>query len=136
MAAVVIDASLASAWCFPDEQTDYTKAVLTSILTSAVDAVAPALWAYEVRNSLLMGIRRRRITASHADQFLKSLSDLRVQLVEPSYDDIFVQAQQSGLTIYDAAYLNVALRERVPLATLDKELQKAIVSAGGQLHTL
>ncbi len=58
MAAVVIDASIASAWCFPDEQTDYTKTVLQAVSSSSVDTVAPRLWAYEVRNSVLMGLRR------------------------------------------------------------------------------
>jgi predicted nucleic acid-binding protein len=58
MAAVVLDASIASAWCFPDEQTDYTIAVLQAVSSSTIDAVAPHLWAYEIRNSTLMGLRR------------------------------------------------------------------------------
>jgi predicted nucleic acid-binding protein len=60
MASVVIDASMASAWCFPDEQTDYTKAIFQAVSSSAVDTVAPRLWAYEVRNSVLMALRRGR----------------------------------------------------------------------------
>jgi hypothetical protein len=55
MAAMVIDASVASAWCFPDEQTDYTIAIFQAVASSAVEMVAPGLWAYEVRNSILMG---------------------------------------------------------------------------------
>ena len=54
MAALVIDSSLASAWCFPDERTDYTNAILQAI-SAPLEAVAPRLWAYEVRNSVLMG---------------------------------------------------------------------------------
>ncbi len=55
MASTIIDASLASAWCFPDEQTDFTKAVFHAVFSSALDAPAPRLWAYEIRNSVLMG---------------------------------------------------------------------------------
>ena len=62
MAAVVMDASIAAAWCFPDEQTDCTKAVFQAVSSSVVDTVAPLLWAYEIRNSVLMGLRRGRVS--------------------------------------------------------------------------
>ncbi|HXB72417.1 MAG TPA: type II toxin-antitoxin system VapC family toxin [Candidatus Acidoferrales bacterium] len=68
MAAVVIDASMAASWCFPDEQTDYTKAVFYAVSSSAVDSVAPQLWAYEIRNSVLMGLRRGRISKPDSEQ--------------------------------------------------------------------
>src|SRR5712671_3316400 len=101
MAAVVIDASIASAWCFPDEQTDYTRAVLLAVSSSAVDAVAPRLWAYEIRNSVLMGLRRGRISEADSEQFLASLNDLNVRLREPaSYDAVFALAREHGLTFY------------------------------------
>ena len=119
MAAVVIDASIASAWCFPDEQTDYTRAVFQAVSSSAVDTVAPRLWAYEIRNSVLMGIRRGRISKPDSEQFLVSLNELNVRLSEPaSYDDVFSLAQTHGLTVYDAAYLDLATQERLPLASL------------------
>jgi predicted nucleic acid-binding protein len=88
MAAVVIDASIASAWCFPDEQTDYTRAVFQAVSSSAVDSVAPRLWAYEIRNSVLIGIRRGRITKPDSEQFLVSLNELNVRLpnMEPFED--------------------------------------------------
>jgi predicted nucleic acid-binding protein len=72
MADLVIDASLASAWCFPDERTTYANAVLQAV-SSSLEAFAPRLWAYEVRNSVLMGLRRRRISRADADGFLASL---------------------------------------------------------------
>ena len=84
MASVVIDASMASAWCFPDEQTDYTTAVLPAISSSAVDTVAPRLWAYEIRNSVLMGLRRGRIGRTDSEQFLVALNELNVHLREPA----------------------------------------------------
>src|SRR6267143_1318782 len=69
------------------------------------------LWAYEVRNSVLMGVRRGRISVAHAEGFLDSLRDLPVRLAEPpSYEDIFALANEYGLTFYDAAYLELVLR--------------------------
>jgi len=79
MAAVVIDASIASAWCFPDEQTDYAMAVFRAVSSSSVDMVAPPLWAYEIRNSVLIGIRRGRISKTDAEQFLVAVNDLKLE---------------------------------------------------------
>ena len=131
MASVVIDASVASAWCFPDEQTDYTKSVFQAVSSSAVDAVAPQLWAYEIRNSILMGLRRGRIGKPDSEQFLISLNELNVRLSEPaSYDDVFSLAQDHGLTVYDAAYLDLAIQEHLPLASLDGQLVRATQKVG------
>jgi predicted nucleic acid-binding protein len=134
MAAFVIDASIASAWCFPDEQTDYTKAVFRAVTSSTGDAVAPRLWAYEIRNSILMGLRRGRISKPDSEQFLASLNELNVRLSEPaSYDNVFSLAQERGLTVYDAAYLSIAMQEGLPLASLDRQLVRAAETAGVQL---
>jgi predicted nucleic acid-binding protein len=130
MATLVIDSSLAAAWCFPDERTDYTNAVLQTISTP-LEAVAPRLWAYEVRNSVLMGLRRKRITRAHAQEFLESIKVLPIRLADPvSYDGVFSLADGHGLTVYDAAYLDLALREGLPLASLDNALCKAASNSG------
>ena len=134
MAAVVIDASLASAWCFPDEQTAYTRAVFQAVSSSAVDTVAPGLWAYEIRNSILMALRRGRISEPDSAQLLASLNELNVRLSEPaSYDDVFSLAQEHGLTVYDAAYLDLAIQERLTLASLDGQLVRTAQKVGIQL---
>jgi predicted nucleic acid-binding protein len=134
MESVVIDASIASAWCFPDERTDYTQAVLGAITASVLDAVAPTLWAYEVRNSVLMGLRRGRLAKPDGEAFLQSLNELNISLSEPiSFDSIFALAEKYGLTFYDAAYLNAALSERLPLASQDKQLLRAAAAAGVRL---
>jgi predicted nucleic acid-binding protein len=133
MAALVIDASIASTWCFPDERTAYTHGVFQAVAFS-LGTVAPRLWAYEIRNSVLMGFRRGRISKPDAEQFLASLSELDVQLSEPySYDRVFTLADQHGLTVYDAAYLDLAAREGVPLASLDGQLIRAAQKVGVQL---
>ena len=131
MADLVVDASLASAWCFPDERKDYANAVLHVVSSSSSIAIAPRLWAYEVRNSVLMGLRRGRISKADAEAFLYSLADLNIRLTDPaSYDAVFRLADQSGLTVYDAAYLDLAIRQGAQLASLDDALQKAAMKAG------
>jgi predicted nucleic acid-binding protein len=130
MAALVIDSSLAAAWCFPDERTDYTNAVLRAVSTP-LEAAAPRLWAYEVRNSVLMGLRRRRITKTDAQDFLDSIKALPIRLTDPlSYDRVFELAESHGLTVYDAAYLDLAMREGLPLASLDAALLRAAGRSG------
>jgi predicted nucleic acid-binding protein len=129
MPALVIDSSLAAGWCFPDERTDYTNAVLQAI-SAPLEAVAPRLWAYEVRNSILMGLRRKRITHADALEFLESIKALPIRLADPvSYDGVFSLAGRHGLTVYDAAYLDLAIREDLPLASLDNALCKAALSS-------
>jgi predicted nucleic acid-binding protein len=129
---IVVDASLAAAWCFPDEHTEWTNQSLLAVRKTG--AIAPHLWAYELRNSILTGLRRKRITKPHAEAFLHSVSILPVRLVNPvSYDDVFDLAEQYGLTIYDASYLDLALRERLPLASLDDALVHAAQASGAAL---
>ncbi|MEJ7609001.1 MAG: type II toxin-antitoxin system VapC family toxin [Bryobacteraceae bacterium] len=120
MAVLVIDSSITAAWCFPDERTSYTQAVLYAI-GKPIEAVAPRLWAYEIRNSVLMGLRRKRIDQTHAEEFLDTIRSLPVRLSDPvSYEAVFALADRHRLTVYDAAYLDLALREGLPLASLDK----------------
>jgi predicted nucleic acid-binding protein len=130
MAKVVIDASLAAAWCFPDEYTDYTNEVLR-IVGTTVDPIAPTLWGYEINNTILMSFKRGRITKNDAERLLVFLGELDVQLVAPpSYGAVFHLAEAHGLTVYDAAYLDLALREGTAIATLDKALRSAARKAG------
>ena len=71
----------------------------------------PGLWAYESRNSVLIGVRRRRISEAHADDFLAMLASFLIVLRTPSHDAVFGVAKQYQLTVYDAAYLDLAIRE-------------------------
>jgi len=90
MARLVIDASVAASWCFPDEETEYTNGVLQAPGES-VEPIAPALWAYEIRNTVLMGMKRQRITRDTGRKLLIFLNDLHVQLLHPaSYDVVLV----------------------------------------------
>lgn len=133
MADFVLDASVATAWCFKDEATRYTDAILRA-LSGMAEAVAPRLWAYEIRNSILMGARRGRTTRADAADFIASIADFRIRLLDPpSYDAAFVLADQYALTVYDATYLDLAMLENLPLASLDKRLLQAAEVAGVRL---
>ncbi len=96
-----------------------------------MEAFAPRLWAYEVRNSVLMGLRRGRITKGDADDFLASLENLDIRLTAPvSYESVFALAERTGLTVYDASYLDLAIREGSQLASLDDAMCRVAVREG------
>ena len=92
--------------------------------------------AYEVHNSVLMGVRRRRISYADALAFLGSIEKLPIRLADPiSHGQVFRLAEQRGLTVYDAAYLELAIREGLPLASLDEALCRAATDSGVRLFT-
>ncbi len=125
--AFVIDASMTMSWCFADEMTPYSQSVLDTLRRSYAEV--PALWLIEVKNVLLMNERRSRVTVQGSKEFLESLMvlDIRIESDDPSFDDrvLLPLARRHGLTAYDAAYLELARRRTLPLATFDKELIKA-----------
>ena len=136
MAVFVIDASATLPWCFADEATAATNAVLTRLRTGD-EAIVPAHWPVEVANALLIAVRRRRISPADARQFLLDLEFLPIRVDTTTKNlvraRVFPLAEQYGLTVYDAAYLELALRESTPLMTLDNDLRKAARASGVQL---
>ncbi len=123
----VLDCSITMTWCFEDESNEYTDAILENLKTST--AIVPTIWPLEVANVLLLSKKNKRITEVQAASFIDALSALPI-IVDPSTSakamhSIFVLANQQDLTIYDAAYLELAVREKIPLLTLDKGLMKA-----------
>jgi predicted nucleic acid-binding protein len=131
----VLDASVTAAWCFADETTAYTEAVLEML--AAGDALAPAIWPFEVANVLAMAERRKRITLAKTTNFLQLLAGFSVSLDAASaaqtFDKVLSLAREQGLSTYDAAYLELAIREGLPLATLDTDLKKAARAVGVRL---
>ncbi|MBM3527773.1 MAG: type II toxin-antitoxin system VapC family toxin [Alphaproteobacteria bacterium] len=124
MTACVIDASVAACWCFHDE--DDARADVAYELLRDGRAIVPLHWWFELRNVLLIGERRRRVSQREIEQYLDRLSKLAIDIVElPASEAVFLNARKHGLTFYDAAYLELAMRERVPLATLDDDLVSA-----------
>lgn len=132
MSDLVLDASLALQWFLEDEaDRKYSLAVLASLAEK--HALVPVLWFYEVGNGLLMAYRRKRIALDQIDGFLMRLKALPIQVAQQTPAEILelpALAQVRGLTNYDAAYLAVAKRFGVPLATTDKDLRSAAASVG------
>ena len=128
----VLDASLALQWFLRDESgRQYGLSVLASL--SSKRAVVPILWFYEVGNGLLMAYRRKRITFDQIDGFLTRLKVLPIDAAQQVPTEILelpAIAQKHSLTSYDAGYLALAMRFRLPLATTDAELRRAAAAAG------
>ena len=128
--SLVIDSSITLAWCFQDEKTDESTAVLHQV--GDAGAVVPALWRLEVLNGLQVAVRRRRIDTAYRDA---SLTDLRALAItidrgtnRQAWSATLRLSDRFGLTPYDAAYLELALRRGLPLATLDGDLMRAAQS--------
>jgi predicted nucleic acid-binding protein len=123
----VLDSSVTLAWCFDDERTDATDAVLERVVESG--AQAPSLWPLEILNALWMAERRGRIDADRRVRPAGFLRDLPVNLDADTASQAWVAtsrlAARYRLTLHDAAYLELAQRLRLPLATLDAELRTA-----------
>lgn len=122
----VIDCSVAMAWCFEDEATDFTDDLLERL--GSEGAAVPSLWFLEVANVLTISERRGRTNQAKITKFLQLLSDLPITIdlktEEKALTDILSLARTNGLTAYDAAYLELALREGLSLATLDRDLMQ------------
>ena len=132
MSDFVLDASLALQWFLEDEaDRKYSLAVLASL--SEKRALVPLLWFYEVGNGLLMACRRKRISLDQVDGFLTRLKALPIEAAQQAPPEILelpALAQANGLTNYDAAYLALVLRFKLPLATSDSDLLRAGASRG------
>jgi len=127
--AFVLDASITACWAFQDE--DRPDASLAFIQMGVEEAVVPGLWWFEVRNILVVNERRGRIAESDTAAFLLNLSRLRIRVDRvPDEGAVLRLARTRRLSVYDAAYLELAQREGLPLATLDADLQKAAAAEG------
>jgi predicted nucleic acid-binding protein len=126
---LVLDASMAIAWMFDDERTDATAGALRRVV--AEGAIVPSLWRLEVANVLRNAIRRGRCDELYADRSLDRLGRYPITVDDETNDHAWgatrVLARERGLTVYDAAYLELAIRSCLPLATCDR----ALIAAAG-----
>ncbi len=125
---LVVDASIALSWALPDESSVYAEAVLAVAERDGVRV--PELWAREVANGLAMAYRRKRLTSNDERAFLAALSRLNIRVEQApaaatAIHDGAAAALRYGLTAYDAAYVDLAAREGLILATLDAAMRKA-----------
>jgi predicted nucleic acid-binding protein len=125
--SLVVDSSMTLAWYFEDEKTDENTAVLHRVVEEG--AVVPAHWRLEVLNGLQTAVRRGRIDRAYRDASLVDLRSLAIVIDRgtnrAAWAATLELADRFGLTSYDAAYLEIALRRRLPLATLDGDLVRA-----------
>ena len=129
---LVIDASLTMAWDFEDESSQQADAVFDQVLISG--AIVPALWRLEVANALQVAVRRRRIATAYRDRVLRRLSRMLIT-IDPegqahAWTSVLHLSDTQKLTVYDAAYLELAHRRELPLATLDRDLVRAAGALG------
>ena len=133
---LILDCSLVMAWYFADESSDYADQVARDL--PATTAFVPLNWPLEVANVLLIGERRRRSTQAQATRFLASLASLPIATDDETnlhaWQATSSLAREHGLTAYDAAYLELALRRGLPLATLDDQLRTAAQAVGVPLY--
>jgi predicted nucleic acid-binding protein len=128
----VLDCSVSISWIFPDEHSDYAEAVLR--LLEDRQAIVPSIWFLEMANVLLVGERRGRITQAQTTQALLLLDTLDIVVDDNTENKAFsatlALGRKQGLAAYDAAYLELAIRLQMPLATLDERLAAAANRCG------
>jgi predicted nucleic acid-binding protein len=132
VAAFVLDCSVTLAWFLPGERTSHTEALLDRVTEGG--GLVPSLWRLEVANVMLAAERRNRITQAHRQTALAALRHLPIHIDPETSDHAWTGtlnlAAANGLTLYDAAYLELSLRTNLPLATLDHALSKAAQTVG------
>ncbi|MDE0407628.1 MAG: type II toxin-antitoxin system VapC family toxin [Alphaproteobacteria bacterium] len=128
----VLDCSVAMAWVFPDESSEATDRLRDSLVNDR--AFVPSLWPVEVGSVLLAATRRRRIGAGEWPVICASLDALPIEIEQVPTSCVWgpalALADRHDLSVYDATYLELALRMRLPLATLDRALAAAARAAG------
>lgn len=130
----VLDCSVVLAWYFADESDPYADAVVAALTKST--PVVPTLFHLEIANILVVGERRKRSTEAQATAFLARLAALPIavdgQTMGRAWLETITLARARGLSTYDAAFLELAMREAIPLATLDDKLKAAAKAVGVQ----
>jgi predicted nucleic acid-binding protein len=124
----VVDASVALCWYFEDQATAYTEAVF-ECLAKGDQACVPVVWPLEMVNALVIAWRQKSITSVQLHHFITDLKDLPIEIFshgsDRAYSSIFALSCRYQLSSYDAAYLDLALSEALPIASADKNLRAA-----------
>ena len=133
MAVFVLDASVSLAWCFEDETTDEIKQLFER-LSSGDSAAVPAHWPIEVSNGLLVAQRRKRISPNSRSQYWDQFFDLPIYVDLPltlnDVNRVLAISEKHGLTTYDGAYVDLALRRSAGLVSLDASMTCAAKAEG------
>lgn len=134
MSDFVLDASVALAWILDNPIAPYAISVRRA-LASGKRGLVPALWHLEIANGLATAMRRRHLIGTDLDDALTTIQATVAQAIDTEMNfipvgEVLANARSFQLTAYDAVYLDLARRERLPLATLDKSLRSAAARAG------
>jgi predicted nucleic acid-binding protein len=128
----VLDCSVTMAWCFDDEATSYTDSVRDCL--TDMRAVVPSIWSLEAANATIMGERRKRLDEARSRRFFVLLEALPIILDEETgsraFGETVTLARNYQLSVYDASYLELAMRRGLPLACLDGKMRTAAGAAG------
>ena len=126
----VIDNSIVMAWCFDDESNEFTDSIQARLLNHT--AFVPAIWPLEVANMLLVAERKKRLKKNDSNRFIALISALPIIVESTSPFQIFYNtlplARKYQLSSYDASYLELAIHKKLPIATLDKAIIRAVGS--------
>jgi predicted nucleic acid-binding protein len=135
MAEFILDASVAISWCFPGdptEDTPYSRSILQKLITQ--DAIVPEIWAFEIANNIFVSHnKRKRINAQQVSEYLGLLKSLPIRVETQqlwSNVELESQARRWNIAAYDAAYLALAKRKNLPLATSDELLKLKALDEG------
>ena len=125
--SLVLDGSVALAWCFADETTTAVDEIM--LRAAREGAVVPSIWRLEVANGLRSGIRRGRLTTAQRNDLLASFREIMIETDTETdrlaWTTTLNLADRHGLTPYDASYLDLSRRRGLPLASLDRALRAA-----------
>lgn len=128
--AFVLDCSVALTWVLPDEGNEPADGLADRLETESV--YVPPIWPLEVGNALLVAQRRGRIKPSELERLIRALAELPIEIEHDTraiaFGGVMDLARELGMTTYDAAYVELARRRSVPLATLDAPLRRACVA--------
>ena len=134
MKQVVADASLCGAWILEDESSEKAEQLLSLIIKGTMELVIPSLWHYEMNNLIRSAHRRKRLSEENAREALEALNQVPLSVEDlpegPARKRILHLALQFDLSSYDAAYLELADRHKIPLHTADTKLQAAAKQLG------
>ena len=133
MNSLVLDCSSVLAWFFEDERDDDALRLMDVMATA--HAHVPALWPYEMANAMLVAERRGRLRADSVRDGMEAMEalDIAVESGKTIERELVELARQNSLSVYDAAYLALAIRLKMPLATRDDQLKRAAKSVGVKL---
>jgi predicted nucleic acid-binding protein len=134
----VLDASVTLCWCFENQASDYSEYIFER-MAAGDEASVPFVWPLEVANALVRAERMKTLKVAQVAGFLGELNAWPIQVdtvgVTRAFQQILSAARELHLSAYDAAYLELAIREGLPLATPNNDLRKAARTAGVKITT-